>query len=174
MTKQTFVKLATAGNAIAWVLPHNIEKIEKALAKVKPPKFGQAFTDQRDKKRAFPVYKSGMSTGEYVSLYNAANRGLKLTETIDANAYPHPAAEYDATIPLCVQDENPDFDPAEVPAPKAKAPRISKQAARVAELEAAIKLCLVALNNQPRFSVPLDAFADSYELADKLEKTLNK
>ena len=143
---QNFVKIESGAFA-ALILPHNLEKIEKALAKVKPPKFGQAFTDQRDKKRAFPIYKSGMSTGEYVSLYNAANNGLKLTETIDANAYPRPAAEYDPTFPLLVQDENPDFDPAEMPAPKVKPARVSKQAARIAALELALREMINAFSH---------------------------
>lgn len=142
--KQKFVQIQN-GNAKVWALPHNIEKIEKALAKVKAPKWGQTFTKSRDFTRVFPQYKSGMSTAEYVNQYEKANRmGVPTNSNIRhghgitglySGLNENPAAEYDAAIPLCVEDQNPDYDPAEMPAPKAKAPRISKQAARIAELE---------------------------------------
>lgn len=113
MTKQTFVKLATAAKGIAWILPQNLEKIEAKLNKVKPPKWGQTFTDQRDTKRQFPQYKAGMSTGEYISRFNSLNNKLGLSLVHDLLKYDeNPAAEYDATTPLCVIDENPDYNEA--------------------------------------------------------------
>lgn len=138
-TKQTFVKLATAANSIAWVLPQNIEKIESKLNKVKAPKWGQTFTDQRDTKRHFPQYTAGMGTGEYISRYESLNRGLEFTKPYDISAFPENSTDYDGDIPLFVADENPDYDPADDIAPvakvKAKSARRDIKGERIAELE---------------------------------------
>ena len=146
--QKSFVKIES-GNFQALVLTDNLAKREALLSKVKPPKWGQAFTDQRNFKREFPVYKSGMSTAEYVRQYEKRNRMKMPTggSSDDAtglyiNLNENPATEYDATIPLLVIDENPDFDPAEMPAPKAKPARVSKQAARIAALELALRCML--------------------------------
>lgn len=138
-TKQAFVKLATAGNAFAWVLPENINKVEAKLNKVKAPRWGQTFTDQRDSKRHFPQYKAGMSTGEYISRYESINSGLSLTKSYDTSAFPENSTAYDDSMPLCEVDENPDYDPADDIAPvakvKAKPARRDIKGERIAELE---------------------------------------
>lgn len=144
---KAFVKIQR-GNFQALILAHNIAKTEKALDKVQPPKWGKSFTDQRNFKRVYPAYKSGMSTAEYVRQYEKNNR-LSMPNGgngdgatgLYINLNTAPAAEYDSSYPLCVEDLNPDFDPAELPVAKAKAPRKSfaELAARVAELGKAIE-----------------------------------
>ena len=102
-----FVQIQS-GNFRALVRPENLAKVEDKLAKVKPPKPGKSEVRQTDAKRYFPMYKSGMSTAEYVSRYESANSGLSFTKSyLGLNKYP--AAEYDPNVPLCVEDANPDY-----------------------------------------------------------------
>lgn len=129
-----FVKIQKAAFECL-VLPHNIDKVEAALAKLEKPTKRDPFKRTRyDNARDFPVYAPGMSTGEYVSRYNSLNNRLSLTHTHDVLAYDHPAAQYDPNVPLCVEDTNPDYVPGVDDAP-AKPKRLSKQAAYIAELE---------------------------------------
>lgn len=128
-----FVKIQS-GNFEALVLPSNITKIEAALAKVKPPKPGKSEVRQVDSKRFFPVYRSGMSTADYVRDYEGKNSGLSFTPAYSAaGSHPlncQPAAEYDPNVPLCVEDANPDYVPGVDDAPvKAKRTRKDKKAA---------------------------------------------
>lgn len=150
--KQQFVQIQN-GNAKVWALPHNIEKIEKALAKVKAPKWGQTFTKSRDFTRVFPQYKSGMSTAEYVNQYEKANRmGVPTNSNIRhghgitglySGLNENPAAEYDATIPLCVVDENPDYIPENlVKFERPKKTRRDIKGERIAALESALCLAI--------------------------------
>ena len=149
---QGFIRI-NQGNFAALVLPENLHKVESKLAKVKPNYKPAA---ARELARTFPLYKSGMSTGEYVRAYEKANAlcfpyktGLKSPfENLNFS----PAAEYDPTTPLMVQDENPDFNPADellLPV-KVKAPRVSKQAARIAALEVALDICISQMQQAQR------------------------
>ncbi len=126
----SFVKIQK-GAFECLVLPHNIDKVEAALVKLEKPAKRDPFKRTRyDNARAFPNYQPGMSTGEYVSLYNSANHRLSLTDTIDANQYAHPAAQYDPNVPLCVEDANPDYIAGTDDAPvKAKRTRKAVKAA---------------------------------------------
>ena len=108
MSNANFVQIQS-GNFRALVRPENLAKVEDKLAKVKSPKWGQAFTDQRDTKRQFPQYKAGMSTADYVRHYETQNFGLHLTVGVFAPMNENPAAQYDPSVPLCVEDTNPDY-----------------------------------------------------------------
>ena len=104
-----FVQIQT-GNFRALVRPENLNKVEDKLAKVKPPKPGKSEVRQTDAKRYFPMYEPGMSTAEYVSRYESANSGLSFTKSY-LGLNENPAAQYDPTVPLCVEDSNPDYVP---------------------------------------------------------------
>ena len=139
-----FVKIQS-GNFEAFVLPSNIAKVEAALAKVKPPKPGKSEVRQVDSKRYFPAYQSGMSTAEYVRQYESANSGMSFTSPYSAaGSHPlncQPAAEYDPSVPLCVEDMNPDYVPGVDDAP-AK-PKRTKKAAKPAPAKADIMWILI-------------------------------
>jgi hypothetical protein len=101
------------GNFRALVRPENLAKVEDKLAKVKPPKPGKSEVRQTEARRYFPIYEPGMSTAEYVRLYE--DRNVKLTSVYSAaGSHPincQPAAQYDPSVPLCVEDDNPDYVP---------------------------------------------------------------
>ena len=101
---QNFVQIQS-GNFRALVRPENLAKVEDKLAKVKPPVHSIPKPSVRDRARVFPVYKPGMSTAEYVRLFEKANGKTGLDYVLNEN----PAAQYDATVPLCVEDSNPDY-----------------------------------------------------------------
>lgn len=141
------------GNSKMYVLPENIAKVEAKLAKVKPPKWGQAFTKSRDFTRVFPQYKSGMSTAEYVNQYEKANRmGVPTNSNIRhghgitglySGLNENPAAEYDSTSPLCIVDDNPDYIPENfVKFERPKKTRRDIKGERIAALEVAVKYLL--------------------------------
>ena len=99
------------GNFRALVRPENLAKVEEKLAKVKPPVHSIPKPSARDRARVFPVYKPGMSTADYVRQFERDN--VKLTSTYDlTGSHPlncQPAAQYDPSVPLCVEDANPDY-----------------------------------------------------------------
>ena len=105
-----FVQIQS-GNFRALVRPENLAKVEDKLAKVKPPKPGKSEVRQTDTKRYFPMYEPGMSTADYVRHYETKNHGLSFTVGVFAPLNENPAAQYDATVPLCVEDSNPDYVP---------------------------------------------------------------
>jgi hypothetical protein len=49
-----------------------------------------------------------MSTAEYVSEYERKNSGLSFTKSY-LGLNENPAAQYDPSVPLCVEDANPDY-----------------------------------------------------------------
>ena len=108
---QNFVQIQS-GNFRALVRPENLAKREAALAKVKP---GYKPTARREMARTYPTYRPGMSTLEYVRAFEKANamcypQHLGMTRPYE-NLNAAPAAQYDATVPLCVEDSNPDYVP---------------------------------------------------------------
>ena len=121
-----FVQIQS-GNFRALVRPENLAKVEDKLAKVKPPKPGKSEVRQTEAKRYFPTYESGMSTAEYVRLYETRNFGLHLTVGVFAPMNENPATQYDPSVPLCVEDANPDYVPGIDNAP-VKPKRIRKSA----------------------------------------------
>ena len=135
-----FVQIQS-GNFRALVRPENLAKVEDKLAKVKPPVMDYGKITARDRARVFPVYKPGMSTADYVRLFEKANGKTGLDYVLNEN----PAAQYDPSVPLCVEDANPDYiagvDDAPVK-PKAKSARRDPKAERIAALEVAVKYLL--------------------------------
>ena len=101
-----FVQIQS-GNFRALVRPENLAKVEDKLAKVKPPVHSIPKPSARDRARVFPVYKPGMSTAEYVRLFEMRNGKTGLDYVLNEN----PAAQYDPSVPLCVEDSNPDYVP---------------------------------------------------------------
>ena len=105
-----FVQIQS-GNFRAFVLPENLAKVEDKLAKVKPPVSAFPKPSARDRARVFPVYEPGMSTADYVRQFERDN--VKLTSTYHLigshQLNCQPAAQYDPSVPLCVEDANPDY-----------------------------------------------------------------
>ena len=134
-----------AGAFRAFVLPENVGKVEEKIAKVKPPIYSIPKTSARDRARVFPAYKPGMSTADYVRLFEREN--AKLTSTYELTGdHPlncQPAAQYDPTMPLCVEDANPDYIPSEeTPTPKAKTTRRDVKGEQIARLQVALSVCI--------------------------------
>ena len=132
----------------AFVLPENLAKVEDKFAKIKPPEWGQAFTDQRNWKRTYPVYKPGMSTADYVRQYEKANRmGMPNTTAcegktgLDYVLNENPAAQYDPLVPLCVEDANPDYIPGVDDAPVK--PKRTRKAAKAMPDKSAVMWLLM-------------------------------
>ena len=103
---QNFVQIQS-GNFRALVRPENLAKVEDKLAKVKPPVYSIPKPSARDRARVFPVYKPGMSTAEYMRQFERTNGKTGLDYVLNEN----PAAQYDPSVPLCVEDANPDYIP---------------------------------------------------------------
>lgn len=100
MKNANFVQIQQ-GNFRALVRPENLAKVEAKLAKVKP----DYKPTRRELARTYPAYKPGMSTAEYVRLFEKANGKTGLDYVLNEN----PAAQYDSSVPLCVEDANPDY-----------------------------------------------------------------
>jgi len=135
-----FVQIQS-GNFRALVRPENLVKVEDKLAKVKPPVYSIPKPSALDRARIFPVYKPGMSTAEYVRQFEHANGKTGLNYVLNEN----PAAQYDPSVPLCIEDANPDYIPGVDDAPvkpKAKSARRDPKAERIAALEVAVKYLL--------------------------------
>ena len=135
---QNFVQIQS-GNFRALVRPENLAKVEEKLAKVKPPVYSIPKPSVRDRARVFPVYKPGMSTAEYVRQFEKANGKTGLDYVLNES----PAAQYDPSVPLCVEDANPDYIAGVDDAPvKPKRVKRDPKAERIAALEVAIKYLL--------------------------------
>lgn len=135
-----FVQIQS-GNFRALVRPENLAKVEDKLAKVKPPKPGKSEVRQTDAKRYFPIYEPGMSTADYVRHYETKNHGLSFTIGVFAPLNEEPAAQYDPSVPLCVEDANPDYVPGVDDAP-VKAKRTRKAAKVMPEKSAVMWLLM--------------------------------
>lgn len=138
-----FVQIQS-GNFRALVRPENLAKAEEKLAKVKPPVNTFPKPSARDRARVFPVYKPGMSTAQYVRRYEIENAHIS-----KASAMPeiwqglneNPAAQYDSSVPLCVEDANPDYIPGVDDAP-VKVKRTRKTAKVMPEKSAVMWLLM--------------------------------
>lgn len=143
---QNFVQIQS-GKFRAFVLPENLAKVEDKLAKVKPPKPGKSEVRQTDTKRYFPIYEPGMSTADYVSEYERKNSGLSFTKSY-LGLNENPAAQYDPSVPLCVEDANPDYIPGVDDAPvKPKRVKRDPKAERITALENALRWVTACLLN---------------------------
>lgn len=167
----SFVKIQS-GNFEALIRPENIAKREALLAKVKPDYKRPA---PKDLARTYPTYKPGMSTMEYVRAFEKANALCYPQHMGMQSPYENlnslPAAQYDPNVPLCVEDANPDYIASTDDAP-AKGKRVSKQAARIAELEAALQ---TIVESAPLFAdESTDWKAEHAKIRAYAEKVLTK
>lgn len=92
------------------VKPENAQAIRNTLAK--PKKHKPEALSSVNLKRDYPIFEIGMSTADYVSLFNGLNSRL-MHHSIKHGCpnYHKPAPMLDASIPECVEDENPDYVP---------------------------------------------------------------
>lgn len=116
------------------VKPENAQAIRNTLAK--PKKHKPEALSSVNLKRDYPVFEIGMSTADYVSLFNGLNSRL-MHHGIEHGClnYHKPAPMLDASIPECVEDENPDYVPEFLSTPK-------KPAQSVASLKKSIRAAL--------------------------------
>lgn len=90
------------------VQPQNAQTIRDALTKPKKHKILALSTTNL--KRDYPIFKIGMSTAEYVAQFNGLNRRLLHRGIVhECPNYHAPAPMLDASIPECVEDDNPDY-----------------------------------------------------------------
>ena len=134
-----FVQIQS-GNFRALVRPENLAKVEDKLAKVKPPVYSIPKPSARDRARLFPVYEPGMSTADYVSEYERKNSGLSFTKSY-LGLNENPAAQYDPSVPVCVEDANLDYIPGVDDAPVK--PKRTRKAAKTMPDKSAVMWLLM-------------------------------
>jgi len=146
-----FVQIQS-GNFRALVRLKNLTKVEDKLTKVKPPVMNYGKITQMDRARIFPEYKPGMSTAQYVRLFEEANGKTGLDYVLNHN----PAAQYDPKVPLCVEDTNPDYVPGVDDAP-VKPKRTRKAAKPMPDKidELALSLSLLSDDDMNRLALTL-------------------
>jgi hypothetical protein len=91
------------------VKPENAQAIRKALAK--PKKHKPVALSSVNLKRAYPAFEPGMSTANYVSLFNTQFDGMQHKIKHGCPNYHNSAPMLDPSIPECVEDDNPDYVP---------------------------------------------------------------
>ena len=111
--------------------PETAPKLRALLAKPKKHK-PEAFKPIR---RDYPKFKAGMSTADYVALFNRQFDNVQHKVQHDCPRYHMPAPMLDASIPECVEDVNPDYVPEFLDKPK-------KPAQTVAGLKKQIRVAL--------------------------------
>jgi hypothetical protein len=89
------------------VKPENAQAIRDTLAKPKKHKILALSTVNL--KRSYPEFFSGMSTAEYVRIFNIQFDRYQRPIEYECENYYNPAPMLDASIPECVEDENPDY-----------------------------------------------------------------
>lgn len=87
-------------------------------------------------KRSFPTFVQGMTTAEYVALFNSQMDNLFKPFPLSCENYHKPAPMLDPSIPDCVEDENPDYVPEFLSMPT------KKPAQTVASLKKTIRAAL--------------------------------
>jgi len=120
------------------VKPENAQAMRDILAK--PKKHKPEALSSVNLKRSYPAFEIGMSTADYVSLFNGLNSRL-MHHGIEHGCpnYHKPAPMLDASIPECVEDVNPDYVPEFLNTP------VKKPAQTVAGLKKQIRAALDAL-----------------------------
>lgn len=111
--------------------PETAPKIRALLAKPKKHK-PEAFKPIR---RDYPEFRAGMSTADYVALFNIQHQNVQHKIVHECPNYHKPAPMLDASIPECVEDVNPDYVPEFLSTPK-------KPAQSVASLKKSIRAAL--------------------------------
>lgn len=89
------------------VKPENAIKYRTLLEKPKKHKCEA----HKAPRRNYPTFIPGMTTAEYVALFNSQHENLFKPFILDCPNYHKPAPMLDASYPECVEDENPDFVP---------------------------------------------------------------
>jgi hypothetical protein len=87
--------------------PENAQAIRDTLAKPKKHKILALSTVNL--KRSYPEFFSGMSTAEYVRIFNIQFDKYQHPIKHECPNYDKPAPMLDASIPECVEDYNPDY-----------------------------------------------------------------
>jgi hypothetical protein len=87
--------------------PENAQAIRDTLAKPKKHKI-EALSSVNLKRSYFP-FMVGMSTADYVRIFNIQFDGIQHKIVHECPNYDKPAPMLDASIPECVEDENPDY-----------------------------------------------------------------
>jgi hypothetical protein len=100
---QTFIHESTRYT----VNPENVTKYRALIEKPKKHKCEA----HKAPRRQYPAFKPGMTTAEYVSLFNSQNEGLFKPFPFDCANYHNAAPMLDASYPECIEDENPDYMP---------------------------------------------------------------
>jgi hypothetical protein len=87
--------------------PENAQAIRDALTK--PKKHKPVALSSVNLKRSYPEFFTGMTTAAYVRAFNLQFDGMQHKIKHDCANYYNPAPMLDASIPECVEDENPDY-----------------------------------------------------------------
>ena len=119
------------------VKPENAQALRDILAK--PKKHKPEALSSVNLKRSYPVFEIGMSTAEYVRIFNIQFDGMQHKIDHGCPNYHNPAPMLDASIPECVEDVNPDYVPEFLSTP------VKKPAQTVAGLKKQIRAALDAL-----------------------------
>lgn len=86
------------------------EHVTKYRALLEKPKKHKCIAHTASK-RNYPAFIPGMTTAEYVALFNAQHENLFKPFHFECANYHKPAPMLNASFPECVEDENPDFEP---------------------------------------------------------------
>lgn len=119
------------------VKPENAQALRDILAKPKKHKILALSTTNL--KRSYPEFFSGMSTAEYVRIFNIQFDGMQHKIVHECPNYHASARMLDASIPECVEDVNPDYVPEFLSTP------VKKPAQTVAGLKKQIRAALDAI-----------------------------
>ena len=91
------------------VKPENVQEYRRLAAK--PPAIKRKIDRTRNAlRRDYPIFKPGMTTGDYISLFNALNSRLMLTHW-DYDNVSGVAPMLDPSIPEVLEELNPDYVP---------------------------------------------------------------
>lgn len=91
------------------VKPENASGYRAALAK--PKKHKPLALGSKNLIRDYPVFYAGMSTSDYLSIFNLQFDGIQHKIVHGCENYYKPAPMLDPSIPECVEDVNPDYVP---------------------------------------------------------------
>ena len=111
----------------------NAPRIRAALEKP----YRHKFIGLSPVKYAYPIFTPGMTTADYVKIFNSQFDGIRVTLDHDCPNYHAPAPMLDATQPEVVEEIDPDYVE-QAPAPKRKA-ATAAQLRKALENIAAIK-----------------------------------
>lgn len=109
--------------------PETAARLRAELAKPKKHKFAAHAAPKRN----YPKFTQGMTTAEYVALYNSQHENLFKPFHFECANYHKPAPMLDMSQPECVEDENPDYvyEPAKVVAKKGTPAQIKAALAKL-------------------------------------------